>query len=406
MNLDWKDMVNNMDKLEYGVNLIASENLPFKEVLRYESSPFLISKYAEGDYLRRYYSNCGVINEIEKKCIDKLCELTGMEYANVQPYSGSVANIAVYLTVLNPGDRILSLDLGCGGHLTHGAGGSFSAKFFNVLNYGVDKESGMIDYEEMLKKTLEFKPKLIIAGSSSYSRYIDFKTIREIADKVGAYVLFDMAHYIGLILGKAYNAPSPFCYADFVTFTTHKTFKGPRGAVILCKRRFAKELDLTVFPMLQGGPFMHTIAGKLIAAEAAETKEYSNYQLQVVENAKTLCNHFIDKGLSIVSGGTDTHVFTLLTSSFNKSGRDCEEALEKAGVFVNRNLIPYDNKAADEGSGIRIGTPFITSLGAKKDDMIIIGDIIFNILMENFPPTKNDVIQFIKSITQRNEIYW
>jgi len=345
-----------------------------------ESSIALISKYAEGDYLRRYYSNCQLANEIEETCIQQLKELTGMEYANVQPYSGSIANLAVYLSFLNIGDRILSFDLGCGGHLTHGAGGSFSGKYFNVLNYGVDRKTELIDYNEIEQKALQFKPKLIVVGSSSYSRQIDFEKIKNIADKVGARVLADMAHYIGLILADLY--PKPFEYVDYVTFTTHKTFKGPRGAIILCKREYAKDIDLTVFPLLQGGPFVHAIAGKLVAAFQHQTVACNQYQHRVIINSATMCNVFQNRGISIVSGGTSSHVFIAKTESFDKTGKDCEDILEECGIYVNRNLIPFDDKSSDICSGIRIGTPFITSLGATDKDCANIANLICDLLTD------------------------
>lgn len=355
--------------------LIASENLASKAVLAAQGSVFT-NKYAEGYPKKRYYGGCEVCDEIESIAIERAKMLFGADHANVQPISGSAANLAAYFSVINPGDTILAMKLAHGGHLTHGAPVSVTGKIFNVISYGVRKEDGLIDYEEVEMLAKKHKPKLIVAGASSYSRIIDFKKFREIADSVGAYFMVDMAHIAGLVAAGIH--PSPVPYADIVTSTTHKTLRGPRGGFILCKEEFKEKVDKAVFPGLQGGPLMHTIVAKAVAFKEAMSEEFKSYQRQVVKNAQTMVDVFQKDGFKIVSGGTDNHMFLLDLSSFDISGKDVEALLESINIVVNKNAIPFDEKPPTQTSGIRIGTPFMTSRGMKEVEAKEVAFIISN----------------------------
>ncbi|MCX8034600.1 MAG: serine hydroxymethyltransferase, partial [Thermodesulfovibrio sp.] len=332
------------------------------------------NKYAEGYPGKRYYGGCEVCDEIEGIAIERAKELFGADHANVQPISGSAANLAAYFSIINPGDTILAMKLAHGGHLTHGAPVSVTGKIFNVVSYGVRKEDGLIDYDEVEALAKKHKPKLIVAGASSYSRIIDFKRFREIADKVGAYFMVDMAHIAGLVAAGVH--PSPVPYADIITSTTHKTLRGPRGGFILCKEEFKERVDKAVFPGLQGGPLMHTIVAKAVAFKEAMSEDFRIYQRQVVNNAYAMVEVFKKEGFKVVSGGTDNHMFLLDLSQLEITGKDVESLLESINIVVNKNAIPFDEKPPTQTSGIRIGTPFMTSRGMKEIEAIEIATII------------------------------
>ena len=368
-----------LEREQEGIELIASENFASQAVMEAMGS-YLTNKYAEGYPAKRYYGGCQVVDEVEELARERAKTLFGAEHANVQPHSGSQANMAVYFTILQPGDTVLGMDLSHGGHLTHGSAVNFSGRLYNFVSYGVNKETEMIDYEQVRKLALEYKPKLIVAGASAYSRVIDFKKLKDICHEVGAYFMVDMAHIAGLIAGRCH--PSPFGLADIITTTVHKTLRGPRGGLIFCKPELAKRIDGAVFPTNQGGPLMHVIAGKAVCAEEALTPEFKNYAKQVVLNSKAMCNEFQNLGYKIVSGGTDNHLFLIdLTYNYpNLTGREVQEELDKHNITLNKNCIPNDNRSPMETSGLRIGTPAMTTKGwtsvefrecARRIDQII-----------------------------------
>ncbi len=357
--------------------LIASENIASKAVLAAQGSVFT-NKYAEGYPGKRYYAGCEFCDDIESIAIKRAKELFGAEHANVQPISGSAANLAAYFALVNPGDTVLAMKLAHGGHLTHGAPVSITGKLFNIIGYGVKKETGLIDYDEVEQLAKIHKPKMIIAGASSYSRFIDFERFRSIADMVGAYFMVDMAHIAGLVAAKVH--PSPVPYADIVTSTTHKTLRGPRGGFILCKEKFKEKVDKAVFPGLQGGPLMHTVLAKAISFKEAMSEEFKKYQRQTVTNAKVMAQYVMDNGFKIVSGGTDNHLFLIDLTDKNITGKLAEERLEQCGIIVNKNAIPFDEKPPALTSGIRIGTPSVTTRGMKEDDVREVADMIVTIL--------------------------
>ncbi|MHB0968818.1 MAG: serine hydroxymethyltransferase [Thermoanaerobaculia bacterium] len=359
------------------LELIASENHVSKAVLTAMGSVFT-NKYAEGYPGKRYYGGCGPTDIVESIAIARARELFGAEHANVQPHSGSQANMSVYFAVLKPGDTIMGMDLAHGGHLTHGHPLSYSGRDFKVVAYGVNKETETIDYDQMQKLAQEHRPRLIICGASAYSRTIDFKRIREIADSVGALMMADIAHIAGLVVTGLH--PSPVPYADFVTTTTHKTLRGPRAGLILCKEQYAKDLDRSVFPGVQGGPLVHIIAAKAVAFREALSPEFKSYQGQIVKNAKALCETIAAAGFRIVSGGTDNHLF--LTDVFSKgiTGKDGEKMLEAASITVNKNTIPFDQNKPMVASGIRMGTPAVTTRGLREDDLRRVGKLIARVL--------------------------
>jgi len=362
-----------LHRQQKGIELIASENVVSKAVMEAMGS-YLTNKYAEGYPGKRYYGGCHVVDEIEQIAIDRAKELFGAEHANVQPHSGSQANMAVYFSVLNPGDTVLGMDLSHGGHLTHGSPVNFSGRLYNFVSYGVDKETEMIDYENVRQIALECKPKLIVAGASAYARIIDFAKFREIADEVGALLMTDMAHIAGLVAAGVHPSPVPYC--DFVTTTTHKTLRGPRGGLILCKEKYAKELNKNIFPGIQGGPLEHIIAAKAVCFKEALDPSFKEYAKNVVENCKELAAQLISKGFKIVSGGTDNHMFLVDLNNKDITGKEAEALLDSVGITANKNTVPNETRSPFVTSGIRIGTAAITTRGFKKDDMAEIADII------------------------------
>lgn len=356
------------------LELIASENFTSLAVLEAQGS-VLTNKYAEGYPRRRWYGGCAHVDKVEKLAIERAKDLFGAEYANVQPHSGTQANMAIFFVVLKPGDTYLAMDLACGGHLSHGLKHNFSGMFYNVVAYGVDRETEMIDYDSILELAKIYKPKFILAGASAYSREIDFRRLRQICNEVNCYLFVDMAHIAGLVAAGIHSSPLP--YADFVTSTTHKTLRGPRGGFILAKKEFAKALDSLVFPGIQGGPLMHVIAAKAVAFLEAETQEFKEYQRQVVKNSQRLAKSLREKDYRIVSGGTDNHMFLVdLMASRQITGKDAQELLEMVNITVNKNLIPFDTLAPTQTSGIRLGTPAITTRGMKEPEIDKIADFI------------------------------
>lgn len=356
-----------------GIELIASENSVSPAVMEAMGSVFT-NKYAEGYPNKRYYGGCVNADEVEQIAIDRLKTLFGAEHANVQPHSGSQANMAVYFALLNPGDTVLGMSLTHGGHLTHGSPVNFSGKLYNFHSYGVDEETGRIDYENVRKIANEVKPKLIVAGASAYSREIDFSKFREIADEVGAYLMVDMAHIAGLVAAGLHQ--NPCLYADVVTTTTHKTLRGPRGGAILCKAQFAKDIDKTIFPGIQGGPLIHVIAAKAVSFKEAMTLEFKQYQKDVIDNCKVLAQELIAKGFDIVSGGTDNHLFLVDLRSKGLTGKKAEALLAEVDITVNKNTVPKETESPFVTSGIRIGTAAVTTRGMHIEDMKEIADII------------------------------
>lgn len=354
------------ERQEYNLELIASENFVSEAVLEAQGS-VLTNKYAEGYPGKRYYGGCHEVDIVEQLAIDRAKELFGAEHANVQPHSGSQANMAVYFAACKPGDTILGMNLSHGGHLTHGSPVNFSGRFFNIVPYGVSPETQTIDYAEVERLALEHKPKMIVVGASAYPRIIDFPAFRAIADKVGALVMVDMAHIAGLVAAGVH--PSPVPYAEFVTTTTHKTLRGPRGGMILCREEFAKAVNSQIFPGIQGGPLMHVIAAKAVAFKEALQPEFKSYQQQIVKNAKALAAALTAKGFKLTSGGTDNHLMLVDFSGTEITGKAAEEALDKAGITVNKNTVPFETRSPFVTSGIRIGTPAATSHGLKETEM-------------------------------------
>ncbi len=352
------------------LELIASENIVSEAVLEAQGSIFT-NKYAEGYPHRRYYGGCDFADEVESIAISRALKIFGAEYANVQPHSGSQANMAVYFSVLSPGDTILGMDLAHGGHLTHGSSVNFSGQFYTIVSYGVDRKTERIDMDEVERLAVAHKPKLIVAGASAYPRVIDFAGFRRIADKVGALFMVDMAHIAGLVAAGAH--PSPVPHADFVTTTTHKTLRGPRGGMILAREEFGKKLDSKIFPGIQGGPLVHVIAAKAVSFREAMTPEYHQYQHQVVKNAQALAAKLSGFGFRLVSGGTDNHLLLVDLADKSITGKEAEEVLEDAGLTVNKNAIPFDTQSRFVTGGIRIGTPAVTTRGLKEAEMEQIG---------------------------------
>jgi glycine hydroxymethyltransferase len=355
------------------LELIASENLVSAAVLQAQGS-ILTNKYAEGYPAARYYGGCSYVDKAEELARARAMKLFGAEHANVQPHAGAPANLAVYLACLEPGDRILGMDLAHGGHLTHGSGVSISGQYFQAHSYGVNQESGLIDLEDVRAKALLIKPKLIIAGASSYPRRIDFKGFQGIAREVGALFMADMAHVAGLVAAGLH--PNPVPYADVVTTTTHKTLRGPRGGMILCRREFSNAIDRAVFPGLQGGPLMHIIAAKAVALREALSPEFAIYQKQVMDNASALAEELAGHGFTLVTGGTDTHMVLLDLRSKGITGREAETLLEQVGITANKNAIPFDPRSRRVTSGLRLGTPVVTSRGMRPQELRLIGSLI------------------------------
>ena len=372
-------MENELRRQRDHIELIASENFTSRAVMQAMGS-HLTNKYAEGYPGARYYGGCEYVDIVEQLAIDRAKELFGAEHANVQPHSGSQANVAVYLALLKPGDTILGMDLSHGGHLTHGSKASISGKYFNSCFYGVDPETERIDYEKAMQIAGECKPKLIIAGASAYSRFIDFAKMREIADEVGAYLMVDMAHIGGLVAAGVH--PSPVPYADVVTSTTHKTLRGPRGAIILCKDELKKKINSAVFPGTQGGPLMHVIAGKAVCFKEALSEEFKVYQTQVVKNAAVLADTLSKGGIRLVSGGTDNHLILADTMSLGRTGMEVQELLDAAHITANKNSIPFDKQSVKLTSGMRFGTPAATTRGMAEIEMVEIGNMIVKLINE------------------------
>jgi len=362
-----------IEREKENIVLIASENYVNPAILEVQGSVFT-NKYAEGYPGKRYYGGCEYADVVENLAIGRAKELFNAEHVNVQPHSGTQANMAVYFSMLKPGDTILAMSLSHGGHLSHGASVNFSGIFYRIATYGVDRDTGYIDYEEVRRLAIKHKPKMIVAGASAYSRVIDFKIFSEIAKEVGAYFMADIAHIAGLVAVGLH--PSPLPNADFVTTTTHKTLKGPRGGMIMCKQEYAKAVDKMVFPGIQGGPLVHVIAAKAVALKEAMSKEFRDYQAMVVKNAKRLAEELLHGGFKIISGGTDNHMMLVDLTNKGTTGKDAEEALSIAGITVNKNVVPYDERPPTITSGIRLGTPCVTTRGMGEAEMTEIADII------------------------------
>lgn len=355
------------------IELIASENFVTRQIMETMGSQ-LTNKYAEGYPGKRYYGGCEIVDKAEDIARDRLKKIFDAEHANVQPHSGSNANMAVYFAILKPGDKVLGMNLSHGGHLTHGSPVNISGTYFNFIDYGVEKETETINYEEVMEIAKREQPKLIIAGASAYPRQIDFKRFREIADEVGAYLMVDMAHIAGLVAAGLH--PNPVPYADFVTTTTHKTLRGPRGGAILCKEKYAKQIDKAIFPGIQGGPLMHVIAAKAVSFKEALEEDFKKYQQQVVKNAKALAESLKEKGFRLVSGGTDNHLLLVDVRNKNLTGKSAEALLDEIGITTNKNTIPFDPESPFVTSGLRMGTPAITTRGMKEDEMKEVAELI------------------------------
>ena len=377
------------------LNLIASENYASRAVLQAQGS-VMTNKYAEGYPGKRYYGGCEFVDMAENLAIERAKKLFGAEHINVQPHSGSQANMAVYLAMLKHGDTIMSMDLSHGGHLSHGSPVNFSGKLFNIIPYGVSRETRAIDYDSLMEIARKNKPKLIVSGASAYPRELDFKRFREIADEVGALLVADIAHIAGLVVAKIHCDPVP--YADFVTTTTHKTLRGPRGGMIMCREEYAKEIDKSVFPGIQGGPLMHVIAAKAVAFKEAMSRDFVDYQTQIVKNAKKIANELAIRGNEIVSGGTDNHLMLVDLTPQNITGKDAEAKLGEAGIILNKNTIPFETRSPFITSGIRIGTPAATTRGMKEKEMVNIADAI-DVTIKNMNDTsrikevKRDILE-------------
>ena len=383
------------------LEVIASENFVSRAVMEAMGS-HLTNKYAEGYPGARYYGGCEYVDEIETLAIERAKKIFGAEHANVQPHSGSQANMAVYLAVLKPGDTIMGMDLSHGGHLTHGSKASISGKYFNATFYGVEPETEVINYDKVLEAAERNRPKLIIAGASAYPRFIDFKRMREIADSVGAYLMVDMAHIAGLV--AAGEHPSPVPYADFVTTTTHKTLRGPRGALILCREEYAKKINSAVFPGTQGGPLMHIIAAKAVAFGEALRPEFKDYQKQVVKNAAALADELTAHGIRLVSGGTDNHLMLADVMSKGKTGAEMQELLDSANITANKNAIPFDTQPVKLTSGVRFGTPAVTTRGLREEEMHTLGSMIAK-LVENGESAVGEVKEQTLELCRRFPLY-
>lgn len=383
------------------IELIASENFVSKAVMAAMGSP-LTNKYAEGYPGKRYYGGCEKVDIVEDIARERACKLFGAEHANVQPHSGAQANMAVFFAVLKPGDTVLGMNLAHGGHLTHGSPVNMSGKQYNIIPYGVKENDGTIDYEEVRRLAHEHKPKLIIAGASAYSRIIDFKFFSDVAKEVGAYLMVDMAHIAGLVAAGLH--PNPVPYADFVTTTTHKTLRGPRGGLILCKEEHAKIIDKAVFPGIQGGPLMHVIAAKAVCLGEALKPEFKEYAKQVVANAKVLSERLIENGFNIVSGGTDNHLMLVDLRPMHITGKELEHDLDEVGVTCNKNAIPFDPEKPGIASGIRLGTPAVTTRGMVEEDMVEIADIIA-LVAKDFEGNKAEAAARVKKLVEKYPLY-
>lgn len=383
------------------IELIASENFVSKAVIEAMGTP-LTNKYAEGYPGKRYYGGCEYVDIVENLAIERAKKIFGAEHANVQPHSGAQANMAVFFALLNPGDTVLGMNLSHGGHLSHGSPVNMSGKYYNVVSYGVSQEDCRIDYDEVRRIAKEHKPKLIVAGASAYPRVIDFKAFRDIADEVGAYLMVDIAHIAGLVAAGLH--PNPVPHAHFVTTTTHKTLRGPRGGMILCSNEYAKMIDKAVFPGIQGGPLMHVIAAKAVSFGELLTDEFKQYQNQIVKNASTLANSLMEKGVDLVSGGTDNHLMLVDLRNKGLTGKYVQNILDEVYITVNKNGIPFDPESPFVTSGIRIGTPAVTARGMKEEDMVEIADLI-NLTITDYENSKEAVKERVKILCEKYPLY-
>ncbi len=390
-----------LNRQQHNIELIASENIVSEGVLL-AAGTILTNKYAEGYPGKRYYGGCVYVDEVEEIARERAKKLFGAEYANVQPHSGANANLAVFFALLQPGDTVLSMSLANGGHLSHGSPVNISGKYFNIVPYGVSDETEQIDYENVRKLALECKPKMILAGASAYARKIDFKKFREIADEVGAYLMVDMAHIAGLVAAGVHDSPVP--YADVVTTTTHKTLRGPRGGLILCKEELGKAIDKAVFPGTQGGPLMHIIAAKAVALGEALTDEFKTYQANIVKNAKVLSEKLLEKGVKLVSGGTDNHLMLLDLKETGITGKELERRLDEVHITANKNAIPNDPQSPFITSGLRIGTPAITSRGFGVQEMEKIAGFIHDVIYD-FENSKERITKEVIELCEKFPIY-
>ena len=386
---------------QHNIELIASENIVSKAVLL-AAGTVLTNKYAEGYPGKRYYGGCIHVDEVETLAIERAKKLFGAEHANVQPHSGANANLAVFFAFLQPGDTVMGMNLAHGGHLSHGSPVNISGKYFNIVPYGVDDETGVIDYDKMREIALECKPKLIVAGASAYSRTIDFAKFREVADEVGAILMVDMAHIAGLVAAGLH--PSPVPYADVVTTTTHKTLRGPRGGLILCKEEYAKQIDKAVFPGTQGGPLMHIIAAKAVAFGEALTDEFKEYQKQIIKNAKVLCDALKEEGFNVVSDDTDNHLMLIDLCPFDITGKEMEKRLDEVHITVNKNAIPNDKQSPFVTSGIRVGAPAVTSRGFKEEEMKKIAKWM-KLVATDFEANKEKITEEVCELCEKFPIY-
>ena len=390
-----------LKRQQQNIELIASENIVSEAVLL-AAGTVLTNKYAEGYPGKRYYGGCVYVDEVENIARDRAKKLFGAEHANVQPHSGANANLAVFFALLNPGDTVLSLSLANGGHLSHGSPVNISGKYFNIVPYEVSLDKQVLDYDNIRKLALENKPKLILAGASAYPRTIDFAKFREIADEVGAYLMVDMAHIAGLVAAGLH--PNPVPYADVVTTTTHKTLRGPRGGMILCKEQYAKQIDKAVFPGTQGGPLMHIIAAKAVAFGEALTPEFKAYQTRIVENAQTLSKALMEKGIKLVSGGTDNHLMLVDLIGTGITGKELERRLDEVHITLNKNAIPNDPESPFVTSGVRIGTPAVTQRGFGKEEMLQIAGFIYDAIY-NFEEKKEEITKSVIALCEKFPIY-
>ncbi len=390
-----------LKRQQQNIELIASENIVSEAVLLATGS-VLTNKYAEGYPAKRYYGGCVYVDEVENIARERAKKLFGAEHANVQPHSGANANLATFFALLNPGETVLSLSLANGGHLSHGSPVNISGKYFNIVPYEVSLDKQVLDYDKIEELAIAHKPKLILAGASAYPRVIDFKRFREIADKVGAYLMVDMAHIAGLVAAGLH--PSPVPYADVVTTTTHKTLRGPRGGMILCKEKYAKQIDKAIFPGTQGGPLMHVIAAKAVALGEALTDEFKAYQQRIVDNAQTLSKALIEKGFNLVSGGTDNHLMLVSLIGTGITGKELERRLDEVHITLNKNAIPNDPESPFVTSGVRIGTPAVTQRGFGKEEMLKIADFIYDVTF-NFEESKERVTKEVIALCEKFPIY-
>ncbi len=394
-------MERELSRQRENIELIASENIVSPAVMAAMGS-HLTNKYAEGYPSKRYYGGCEFVDEAENLARDRLKEMFGCEHCNVQPHSGAQANFAVYFSVLKPGDTVMGMNLAHGGHLTHGSPVNFSGTYFNIVPYGVSRDTETIDYDEMEKIALECKPKMIVSGASAYPRIIDFKRIREICDKVGAYMFVDIAHIAGLVAAGLH--PSPVPYADFVTTTTHKTLRGPRGGVIMCKEQYAKAIDKAVFPGSQGGPLMHVIAAKAVAFKEALSPEFEEYQKQIVKNAAAMAKRFLENGIKLVSGGTDNHLMLIDLRGNGLTGKELEALLDRAHITANKNSVPFETASPFITSGLRVGTPAMTSRGMGEKEAALIADLITEIIQKREDAVEK-VAKTVRELTVKFPLY-